>query len=159
MAEASIKSLTEEIEKALEGMVKRANMIPAYLNRVVYREYQNAQRKRWETENAGDDFAGGQWQSLDLAYATWKKKKYAGYPGGGTKILIRTNRLFSGVVGPGADHRKIVDDRSIRIATAVPYGQYVDNTRTFSQWSPVFYNRIYKDLGEYLFKAILKGSS
>ncbi len=151
-----IKALTTGIQDQLEAMVRRANLLPAYLNRVVYKEYQKAQRDRWKTENVGPDFVGGQWRSLDPIYAAWKKKKYSSSPGGGTKLLIRTGTLVQSVVGPGEGHEKIVTNRSIRINTSVPYATYVDETRNFTQWSPVFYGRIYKGLSDYLLKNIMK---
>lgn len=152
-----ILSLTKGIEEQLDEMVKRANMVPAYLNRVVYRQYQKGQRERWKTENAGDDFAGGKWDSLDPAYETWKHAKYMdNATGHGTKMLIATGRLLFGVVGPSEEHQKVVGSRSIRINTTVPYAVYVDAQRTFSEWSPKFYSRIYKGMADYLTKNIVK---
>lgn len=153
---ASIKSIARGVEDQLQAIVRRANLIPGYLNRVVYREYQKGQRKRWETQNSGEDFAGGTWPALDPAYAAWKKKKFSGYPGSGTKMLIRTKRLFDSVVGPSGEHEKIVEQRAIRINSKVPYAHFVDAKRTFTQWSPRFYSRINKDLQDYLIKNILK---
>ncbi len=155
----SVKSLTNGIERQLEDMVKRANLVPAYLNRVVYPTYQKAQRERWTAENSGADFAGGAWPSLDPAYASWKKRKYADSPGGGSKMMIRTKRLFDSVVGPSDEHRKIVDNKSLRIATTVPYAIHADAHRTFTQFSPKFYSRIYKDLTAYLAKNVIKAAT
>lgn len=138
-------------------MVKRANLVPGYLNRVVYRQYQNAQRERWKTENNGEDFTGGRWEPVDPVYAAYKKKKWADSPGGGGKLLIRTKRLFDSVVGPHSDHLKLVGDRSIRIATSVPYAEYVDEKRTFTSYSVVFKKKIMKGLSDYLLKNIVRG--
>ena len=154
---AAIRALTKGIQDQLEGMVKRANLVPGYLDRVIYKEYQNAQRTRWKTENEGDDFEGGMWDTLDPEYETWKIAKYGSNPmGHGEKILIASGRLFFGVVGPGPDHQKIVGERSIRINTSVPYATHVDEKRTFTQWSPRFYSRLGKGLTDYLTKAIEK---
>ncbi len=160
MAKASLISIGRGITDQLEGMVKRANLLPGYLNRVVYREYQNAQRARFNSENVGEDFDGGQWASVDPDYETWKEAKYGDNPvGKGKKINIATGRLFMGLVGPSEDHRKLVDEKSITITHSVEYGRYVDEKRTFSSWSDKFYNRLYAGTADYLIKNIIRGGA
>lgn len=155
---ASLSKITNSVEEALEGMIRRANLVSGYLNRVVYQEYRIAQRKRWMQENDDPDFTGGPWAQLDAKYAEQKRKKYGDNPfGRGTKMLIASGRLFNSVVGPsGGDHHKIVDNKEIRIFTTVPYAKFVDEDRTFSSWSLVFKRRIYKGLRDYLTKSIIK---
>lgn len=162
---ATLKSLGSEIEESLEKMVKRANKMEAYLNRVVYRKYQNFQAKRWMTENADV----GTWQRLDSKYEGRKKKKYKSYPGSGQKMMIATTRLVGSVIGPGAggsfisiktgfqDHKKLVDSHKIVIATTTPYAEYADELRSITEFPQSFYDDISKDLGEFLFEGTLNG--
>lgn len=162
MARVLIKKLRSDITDNLEQMVKRANLTEGYLDRVVYRQYQNAQRDRWKNINVGNDFAGEQpWAPLDPAYAKWKLKKYKDNTfGGGQEMLIATGRLFWGVVGPSPDHRKIVENRKLLITTSVPYAKFVDEKRKFADdetgpaFSNLFRSKIYKGLKNYLIKGL-----
>lgn len=154
MIGVSVLSIAKGIENQLDKMVKNANLLPGYLDRVVYRQYQKAQRKRWETENSDNFSAGGHWEALDPGYAAYKRKKFASYRGGGEKILIATGRLFEGVIGPSQDHEKLVTERQIIISTSVPYAHYVDEDRTFTKFSPMFYSDVYQGLKEYLVKSL-----
>lgn len=151
-----IATIANGIEKQLEGMVNRVNLLPGYLSRVVYKQYQNAQRERWQTENTTAYVDGGQWAPLDPAYRAYKEKKFKDYPGGGRKILIRTKRLMDSVVGPAQEQGVLVDERSIRILTMVPYANFVDEVRTFSNFSALFYRDVYKGIGQYLLKSLVK---
>lgn len=156
----SISAASRSIETALKGMVDRAKLAEGYLNRVVYREYQNAQRERWVSENAGSDFKGGIWDRLTIAYQEMKFREFYDYPGHGEKMLIATKRLFDATVGPpggtATEHTKLVDNHSIRVLVSVPYAKYVDEHRTFTQWSEIFYRRIYGGLKDYLVRNIVK---
>lgn len=145
---AAIRTVAVGIERQLENMIKRANLIPAYLNRVVYNEYRNAQRTRWMNENEGEDFTGGRWAALSPAYLNWKREKY-----GRTETLIRTGKLFGNVA---ERPNKVVTERSIRIFTTVPYAAPVDKERTFTAFSPLFYRRIMKDMRKYLMDGYAK---
>lgn len=155
MAESGIKALNNTITEALEAMVSRASFTSGFLTRVVYPDYQNAQRTRWINENSGEDFAGGAWPALNVKYAEQKKKRFADYEGSGSKMLIATNRLQKSVIGPGEDHQRVIDATSIRINTRVPYAVYVDSVRSFSGWSPIFYSKIYKKYSDYIAKNII----
>lgn len=156
MGGASIRSMSSGIENMLDGMVKRANMVPGYLNRVVYRQYQNAQRERWTSENASQDFTGGIWDRLSIPYQEYKFREFYDYPGAGSKILIATNRLQKSVIGPSPEHQKIVTDRAIKIFTTVPYASYVDEKRTFTKFSQIFYRDVFKGLKDYLARDIIR---
>jgi len=156
MGATSLTAMSRGIEEYLDGMVKRANLIPGYLTRVVYKQYQKSQRDRWQQENDGPDWEGGRWKPLSSAYAKRKLVKYSRFPGGGRKLLIATGRLSKGVIGPSPEHQRVVEGNRLRINTSVPYAVYVDAVRPFSTWSPVFYSRIYKGLEDYLLKSIIK---
>jgi hypothetical protein len=151
-----ITMLTKGITEHLEQMVKNANLVPGYLNRVVYRKYQNAQRQRWASENADQDSAGGLWPRLSIPYAEYKMRTFYDYPGRGQKMMIRTKALFDSVVGPSPHHGKVVTNRSIRIESTLWYAKYADEARTFSQFSPRFYRDIYAGLRDYLTKGLVK---
>jgi len=123
---ASLHKTKDGIGKRLDEMVSQAGNVRAYLNTVVYRQYMEAQKTRWITENASE---GSKWESLNPAYAERKKRVYGGgpkykmvstlgtkgfsgkevvgqykaYPGSGTKMLVATSRLYGSVLGPKAD--------------------------------------------------------
>jgi hypothetical protein len=158
MAKVSAKVVKSGVTEALEKMVKRANLTEGYLNRVVYRQYQNAQRNRWRNINEGEDFGGEKpWAELNPIYENLKYRKFLDNPfGHGEKMLIATGRLFFGVVGPGEDHQKIVTNKRIEISTTVPYAKYVDEARTFTEFSPIFWSKIYKGLRDYLAQGIFR---
>ena len=163
MAGASILKVAEGITKQLEKMVANANLMPSYLDRVVYRQYQKAQKKRWETENTDPFSAPRQWDALDPLYAVYKRKKFSDFVGHGEKMLIATGTLKDGVIGPkdgvigpGSKHGKKVEERSITITTTVPYAKWVDEDRTFTTFSPRFYSEVYGGLKEYLAKSIVR---
>jgi hypothetical protein len=124
--------LSNGITQKLNGMVNRVNGIQAYLNRVVYAQYQKAQIARWQSENKTE---GEIWERLDSKYASYKLKACAKYPYSGTKMLIFKGTLFQSVVGKGGGgskyHRKVTDKRSITIGTALPYATYVNKARPF----------------------------
>lgn len=139
------------IQENLDAMLKRSKSLRGYLNRVVYRQYQDAQLQRWMTEGASE---GAKWKALSPSYAKYKTIRYGGgprrrggnwasYPGAGTKTLIATGTLVSGVIGPmqgsssfglrlgSENHRKVVTERSIEIHTTVSYAEKVNEIRQF----------------------------
>lgn len=138
---ASITSVSKTIEKRLDQMIKQASQTRAFLERVVYREYIKAQRKRWMTEGATDGWGPLQkWTALNTKYAAWKRRRYAAAPGGGRKMLIATQRLFLAVVGEGDGHKKLISDRSIVIGVDIPYAKYVNSSRPFFIFSDEMMN-------------------
>ena len=139
-------SLGRELQNQLEGMVDRSQRTQAYLNRVVYRQYRNAQRKRWMTEGASE---GDKWKRLNPKYAEWKKKKFKTYKGAGKKMLIATGELMESVIGPKGSHKKIVTDTSIEVAWSTPYSVYVDEVRNFTEFSDETMQKIYDGLAEF----------
>lgn len=133
---AAITSISKTIEKRLEAMVEQARMTRAFLERVVYQEYLKAQRKRWMTEGASDGWGAlEKWKPLNAKYAAWKKRRFASAPGGGTKMLIASMRLFNAVIGKGDGHKKLISDKSIVIGVDVPYAKYVNSARPFFVFS------------------------
>lgn len=148
------KTIYNGAQKTLRDMLTRERALQSYLNRNVVEQYRNIQRKRWMTQG---DSEGSPWRALDPVYAARKKRVFAGYPGGGTKMLIATNRLITGVIGPGGDFRKVTTPRSITIGTVTPYAKYVDEERTFTSFSSASLREIYTGIGQFLFKGIVRG--
>ena len=123
MAVKNIKWVETGIQKNLTSMLDRGKETRAYLNRVVYPQYQKAQQKRWMTEGASE---GQKWKPINPDYAEYKLRRYGGgtkyewiggqgegrpwkpdgkwpvFPGKGSKLLIATGRLVSSVIGPVA---------------------------------------------------------
>jgi|GEM_PF-7021294 len=143
----TIKKKADGIGKSFEQMLKNANGLSAYLNRVVYRQYQNFQRTRWMTENASE---GDKWKPLSPAYKRWKHINLPEYPGAGGKMLIAKGRLYQSAIGPGADHRKIVTKNTIKISVTTPYADYVAQVRPFMEFGRASIDDIKKGVKEYM---------
>lgn len=157
---ASLKITQNNIAAKLEDMARNSKDSSGFLNRVIYRMYQNAQIERWMTENSSQ---GGKWKPLNPRYAAYKKRAYGGgtkfryypslglsrpigvfptYPGKGTKMMIATGRLAGSVIGPNpeykegvGEHRKYVTENTLTIETVVPYGKDAAEQRPFMQFS------------------------
>jgi hypothetical protein len=134
----------------IETMLDRGKSMQSFLNRNVYRIYQNAQRSRWITENASEGGETGRWEKLNPTYAERKKKIYAAYEGAGEKMLIATGRLFKAVVGPSNGQIKVVTNTSMTISTSVEYAKYVNEARSFSTWGPSFKAKVKKAIGDFI---------
>lgn len=150
---AAMKQIMSGIEKNLQGMLDRSKKTQAYLNRVVYKQYQNAQRQRWISENKSE---GDQWKELEPKYKDRKKRIFAAYDGRGTKTLIATGRLFKSVIGPGGDHKKIVADKSIEIAWSTPYAVYVEEARPFTEFGAKTMEEMYDGLAKFMMEGIMR---
>lgn len=128
----SLKKVNDGVSKRLQGMLDRANSIRSFLDRNIYRMYQNKQRERWMSENQTE---GQQWHAVGEQYARYKKKRFSSYEGAGEKLLIATGNLFHAVIGPGMGQRKIVTNTKLYIAVGVNYAGYVNDIRNFTEWS------------------------
>lgn len=145
-------------------MVQAAKDPRTFLVRVAYPAYQNAQRERWMTEGASQ---GSSWKPLNPAYRKYKLRRYGGgtkynwiggqgqgrpwvpagtwptYPGKGSKMMIATNTLYASVTGDSTkNHRRVIDNRSMKIFTTVEYSEDVDKVRSFT----IFKDSFIKDL-------------
>lgn len=148
---ASVKSTENKILNRLNEMVKNVKDVRGFLERVVYPTYLKAQRRRWMSENQTDGFGDlGGWAPLNPAYARRKKIRWAAAPGGGTKMLIASGRLFKAVMGEGPGHRKIVSERSIIIGVDVPYAKYVNQRRPFFIFSDEMMSGIKQKYAQHL---------
>lgn len=90
-----LKKVQDQIGDRLKQMAANAKDGRAFLQRVIYPMYQEAQAERWMTENRSE---GEQWAPLDPTYADEKREVFAGYAGGGRKMLIATGSLATAVI-------------------------------------------------------------
>jgi hypothetical protein len=136
MAKSALKKKVSSIEKRLNSMLENANKAPAFFARVVEPEYKSAQAERWKSENKSQ---GAPWTRLDPEYKKQKLKRYADYPGSGTKTMIATNRLVNSILGKSQEYRQVIGDKKMVISTTVPYAEFADADRSISKFSPEFY--------------------
>ena len=142
------------IENQIKSMLDRKNSVKSYFARVVYRKYQKAQLSRWITENSSE---GNPWKPLDSKYKKQKRKRFAGYPGEGSKMLIATNRLYKSVIGRDSnEHRLIITNVSISIGTATPYASYVSKIRPMFKFSSRFDRDVKKGLADFIIKGVMR---
>jgi len=154
MSDVNLTVTNNGVSLALTALIDRGRSMQSFLNRNIYRIYQNAQRTRWMTENESE---GGRWKGLNAKYERYKRKRFASYEGAGTKMLIATNRLYKSVIGPGNGQRKIVTNSSMVISTNVGYAKYVDDARSFSTWGPEFRAKIKQSIGDFIMYNIQRG--
>lgn len=151
------------LDKKFATLLKPDNLFAGWANREFQKLYGENQKARWMSEGASE---GRSWKPLNQRYALRKRIDYADEPGRGTKMLIATGRLFAGVMPPeqrGAfrgnaeEFRKVVEKKSVRIATTVPYAKFVSEEREFSVFSSktrITWARSYKS---YLIRGIIGG--
>lgn len=155
MVSASFQSVEDGITRSLQAMVERGRSVSAYLNRAVFREFQEAQIQRFETQGSSEGMA---WPALNEKYAKWKRKKYASYPGGGNVMMIRTGTLASGAEGRDSGYfYKAVDDTSITIGinvSALPYAKYAGNARPFMSFSDQTLIEWHQGIRDYITKGV-----
>lgn len=147
---AKITTLENRVQKRLDGMLDRAKSMKAFLNTKVYTIYKLKQVQRWQTEGSSE---GSGWHALSSGYAEYKRRRYAKYPYGGSRMLIATGRLFKAVVGPSQDHRKVVTNTMLSIGIATGgkfyYPIYVNDVRPFDVWSDRTLKEIKKVVVDY----------
>lgn len=148
-----IKFVAKEtgITDRLNAMRKRANAMQGFLNRNVFRMYQNFQRERWMTENRSEGVA---WERLNPSYAARKRRQFADYPGKGTKMLVATGTLLESVIGPGKGFRKIVSPKRLYIFTVLDYSRYVNDVRPFTGFSDRSMNKVLKSVKRFISRGI-----
>lgn len=143
-----ITKLRDDVSRRLEDKVKKVGNMSAFLNRVIYQEYRMIQIERWDSENRSE---GHQWSRYrDKAYASIKRRRFAGYPYAGEKMGVATGDLLKSAVGPSPKHRKIVKKSSLVVSTSVPYAQYFDENRTISALSKRTVSRLRDMVKEYV---------
>lgn len=143
----------------LNGMLNRASLVSGWLNRVAYPEMIKIQRVRWQTEGASQ---GAQWKPLKSEnYRKYKLRKFADYPGAGSKLLIATNRLVDSMTGDNKnEHWKMVDvaKNRLEVGSFVPYGGYVDDERDITGLSDQAVDGLISELLDYLNDGVMKAT-
>lgn len=94
MAEVKLQKLHDRITKSLDEKVTRAKSAEAFLRLKIFPIYQKAQNERFMSGNTTE---GAAWPAISSTYASYKQKRYKGYPYGGSKVNIATSTLFYGV--------------------------------------------------------------
>lgn len=155
MAKASWTKVQTGIEQTLKGYLDRSKLVAGYLDRVVYKTYQNRQNQRWMTQGASELSV---WKPLNPFYAERKKTLFAAYDGGGTKMMIATGALRTAVVGPGKGHRKVINGNRIEINWTTPYAVYTEEQRPVNVWDHKQDKQMYDDLAKYLMKGLISST-
>ena len=123
---ASLTQKNDPVKKMAQAMTKMLGSdLSGFLDRNVFPIYKQAQLNRWMTENQSET---GQWRDLSPEYLKYKKKKFAAYPGSGTKKIIAKDRLRSAAAGETSGLNKIVTPSGMTLAIdlgALPYARYV----------------------------------
>lgn len=119
-------------------MVSRANAVSSYLNRNLFRQYQKAQKLRFETENVSET---GQWAPLSAKYLAQKRKKAVklSWPGGGNATMIASGKLKDAATARDSGlYLKLVTNQSFTVSinlAAIPYAIYPGKVRPFMEFS------------------------
>jgi len=109
MAGVTLTKKSDSIQARNQAMLDRANTMQSFLNRVIFKMYQDAQRLRWASEGGSEGYP---WEQLNSKYETWKKKKYQKYDGSGSKLMVATNALHQSAIENAA---KIATNENITI--------------------------------------------
>lgn len=150
MAKLSLVKTSSGIEQSLEGMISRGKSVAAFLNRVTFAQYKQAQLRRWETENTSE---GKHWEDLNPAYAKRKLKRCSTFPGGGKKIMIATGTLVSAATGQSGALLKVVSNSGIQVridSSAIKYAPYPGIKRPFMQFGYDTESRMVEDVVKYM---------
>lgn len=140
----------KSILQDLEGMLGRGDrLIQGYLNRVVYKQYQNAQRKRWISVNTTE---GDKWKELDTKYLRRRRVKW---PAAGDRVLIASGSLQKSMIGPGDQHYKLVTAKRLEVGTSLFYAKYVDEIRDITHFGETTRKQITDGLMKYLVKGVV----
>lgn len=156
--EAALESKQSGIEGKLTQMMNRARSMEAYLDRVLFRQYQKAQLARWQSENASE---GETWAPLNETYRKWKRKKFASYPGGGNALMIRTGKLMQAATGQDTEgFYKIVTNRGIKIGinlSQIPYAGYASKHRPTMVFSEETLSAWRQGIKQFISKGQMRG--
>jgi hypothetical protein len=121
-----LKQVENDIKKKVEQTLSRADNARAWLSRVAYPKYQNAQAERWRTKNKSQ---GVMWDDNHGWYKSWKLIRYGGgpryvagragegrwvrkgsyptAPGKGRFVMIASGALVASVIGKSKDGQMV----------------------------------------------------
>lgn len=150
MSDSNIKTIKSDVTARLAALLKAAKNKDGFLKGYVYPEYQYVQKQRWMTENATSDVTGGQWDRLNPMYETYKRKKFASYPGSGSRMLIAQYRLLPSVTGESKDSRVLIQNGKLGIFSALPYASFVNEKRPFDTFSESWKKKVSQAWAEYI---------
>ena len=148
-----LKVVKDTTRARLKAMLKAGKSPKAYLNRVLFRQYQAAQAERWMSisgNRGGTTSEGDIWDPLTDRYRKWKESR-RGLLASGKRMLVATGRLEKAAVRVQTpDGRKVVTDSSLIISTGIPYAKWVSEARNFAGFSQETYQKMRNGLAEYL---------
>jgi len=148
---AKISAVKKGIRDNLTSKIKRLDSVSHYLNTVTVRQYVQAQTNRWKSQGASEYKP---WPNVSEEYAKRKRRMYAGFPGGGTVVMVATGTLVETVT---KNFHKVVLKRGLIInvpATGpTEYFRYANEKRSFTKWSRQTISEMRKGLREFIFKA------
>lgn len=157
MPTANLRQVQNGIERRLKDMVNRTHSVSSYLNRTLFRKYQEAQVERWKTENSSQ---GSQWPSLSPEYLK-RKRKIAlkeGYRGGGNAMMVLTGKLYSGAAAiDDSYYNKVVTNTKFVIALntgSIPYAGYAGNRRPYMKFSPAAIREWKKGIRDFITRGV-----
>jgi hypothetical protein len=175
MATARLKQTSSKIEDSLNQMVERGSTLVSFLQTHTFKQYQNAQAARWQTEGSSENF---KWPDIGDEYKQQKirivtnavkhRKKVgkraassrpennmtpSGVAAGGKVLMILTGRLIDAATGKSAALLKTVSNSGMRLAiddSVLPYGKWVAVKRQFMKFSPQTEKQMMDDVVAYL---------
>lgn len=152
MATARWIKTSDGIERYIGAFLERGKTIQAYLNRVAYPQYQQAQVGRWQSENASET---GQWAALNPKYAVRKIKEFAEFPGGGRALMVATGKLSQAAMGRGDGALKVISGNTMTVGvedSVIPYGRWAAGLRPIMEFGQDTTDLILTGVADWLMK-------
>lgn len=161
-----IEEVSDDFQEKMKSLMSRASSFQGASARI-YALYQLFQTQRFETENSSE---GNQWDDLTEKYQKQKLKRFASYPGNGSKMMIATGTLAGAAIGPGAPfasegisaHRALFTKNSMQISIDTSgvnaagkkfvYAKYANEKRPFMSFSADHIEQMKETLMKYVLK-------
>lgn len=134
----------------------------------IYALYQRFQTDRFTSQNSSE---GDPWPELSAKYADYKRKKFASFPGSGTKMMIASGTLAGAVIGPGAPfsgtdrHRAVFTSTSMQISVDMSgknaagkdfdYAADAAEQRPFMEFSDAHLEQMKEELSQFILGQVL----
>ena len=124
-----MKADTSKFDAWAKKMLSLDKQIAGALQTIVYPFLfdgdQSRQFLRWQSKGASE---GSPWRPLTQKYAKQKLRRFAKFPGGGTRLLVATSRLLSANTGrpeESGDINKLIMNGVLYVRIGVPYAKFV----------------------------------